>query len=150
MLLQQNNFLTWSRSQLFHCLYFTHADSVQFFGQAQCRFCTERFITKKQGSKPPSSYSCSRSQFRLPLKCISNVFWVDSLYIAEHSQSESRYLLHECVWKYSDVHIQKICSREGMYGRCLRRHLCVVCSKYNMFSFTQRLLHAQGNITKRN
>lgn len=145
MLLQQNNFLTWSRSQLFHCLDFTRADSVQFFGQAQCQLCTERFSIRKWASKAPSP---ALSQNFI---CLWDAFprlWVNSPPVSEHLQRERSYLLHEWVWKYSDVHIQKhvlekACMGDGWEDICA---WCVII----MFSFTQCLLHAQGNVTKCN
>lgn len=149
MLFQQNNFLTWSRSQLFHCLYFTRADSMQFFGQVQCQFCTEGFITKKQGTEPPSSYSCSQSQLQLPLRSISKTLSEQPSYcwtVIEWKQIFITWMGLKIQWRAHS----KVCSREGMYGRCLRRHSCMVCNNYNMFSFKQGLLHARGNITKCN
>lgn len=128
MLLQQNNFLTSSRSQLSDCLHFARADRVQFFGQAQRRVCTVRFITIRWATSIPSSSATGPASPKSSrtLKCVSMALGERHLHCWTLIQRKQSYLACECAWKYSDVHIHKYVQEKACMGE-VWKEICVWC-----------------------
>lgn len=151
MLLQQNNFLTWSRSQISDCLSFTSAARmcrVLRSGPVPC--CTRRLISSRQSSAFPTPLPPA---LVFPvLTGYANLFWklyMSGPHTAKHRVKALLFMTWMCL-KIQQCSHSQIRPREGMHTRCLKRNLCVVHNNYNMFSFTQCLLHTQGSITECN